>query len=290
MYVCVMRILLFLFFLLIISSCTKIEDVIVDRNTHPNDPTIENTVIENYVNKLYISTIGREPTPFEFDDNFETLREANLSQQSREIVIDKVLDKAEYFNNLFKIESANILNGVDTAMINERYYLYKYFLMNASGFDSIYIGYEFERLSVLKQALPDFNAGIITNTELYKRMVNNNFFDEINMGTENFVVAMFQHFVLRYPTGSEVENAKTMVDDGNATVFFETGNGKDDFISILFSSDEYYTGQTSILFNRYLFRNPSSEESVNYSLDYINTDDYKSLQRRILSTNEFIGL
>ena len=279
-----------LFFVLIISSCTKIEDVIVGGNTHPTDPTIENTVIENYVNKLYISTIGREPTKIEFDDNFETLREANLSQQSREIVIDKVLDKAEYFNNLFKIESANILNGVDTAMINERYYLYKYFLMNASGFDSIYIGYEFERLSVLKQALPDFNAGIITNTELYKRMVNNNFFDEINMGTENFVVAMFQHFLLRYPTGSEVENAKTMVDDGNATVFFETGNGKDDFISIFFSSDEYYTGQTSILFNRYLFRNPSSEESVNYSLDYINTDDYKSLQRRILSTNEFIGL
>ena len=279
-----------LFFVLIISSCTKIEDVIVGGNTHPTDPTIENTVIENYVNKLYISTIGREPTKIEFDDNFETLREVNLSQQSREIVIDKVLDKAEYFNNLFKIESANILNGVDTAMINERYYLYKYFLMNASGFDSIYIGYEFERLSVLKQALPDFNAGIITNTELYKRMVNNNFFDEINMGTENFVVAMFQHFLLRYPTGAEVENAKTMVDDGNATVFFETGNGKDDFISIFFSSDEYYTGQTSILFNRYLFRNPSSEESVNYSLDYINTDDYKSLQRRILSTNEFIGL
>ena len=281
---------LFLFFILILSSCTKFEDVIVDGNTQPNDPTIENTVIENYVNKLYISTIGREPTKIEFDDNFETLREANLSQQSREIVIDKVLDKAEYFNNLFKIESANILNGVDTAMINERYYLYKYFLMNASGFDSIYIGYEFERLSVLKQALPDFNAGIITNTELYKRMVNNNFFDEINMGTENFVVAMFQHFLLRYPTGAEVENAKTMVDDGNATVFFETGNGKDDFISIFFSSDEYYTGQTSILFNRYLFRNPSSEESVNYSLDYINTDDYKNLQKRILSTNEFIGL
>jgi hypothetical protein len=285
-----MKRVLLLFAILTIFSCTKVEQVIVDGNTHPTDPTIENTVLENYVNKLYISTIGREPTTVEFDVNFQTLREANLSQQSREIVIDQVLEKAEYFNNLFKIESANILNGVDTAMINERYNLYKYFLMNASGFDSIYIGYEFERLSVLKEALPDFNAGIITNTELYKRMVNNNFFDDINMGTENFVVAMFQHFLLRYPTGSEVENAKTMVDDGNATVFFETGNGKDDFISIFFSSDEYYTGQTSILFNRYLFRNPSSEESVNYSLDYINTDDYKSLQRRILSTNEFIGL
>lgn len=290
MYVCVMRNLLFLFFILIISSCTKFEDVIVDGNTHPTDPTIENTVIENYVNKLYISTIGREPTKVEFDDNFETLREGNLSQQSREIVIDKVLDKAEYFNNLFKLESANILNGVDTNMINERVYIYNFLLTTVSGFDSIYVVYELERMLTFQQALPELNAGTITNTELYKRMVNNNFFDDINMGTENFVVAMFQHFLLRYPTGAEVDNASDMVNDGNATLFFETGNGKDDFISIFFSSDEYFTGQTSILFNRYLFRYPSSEESVNYSLDYINTDDYKILQRRILSTNEFIGL
>ena len=33
------------------------------------------------------------------------------------------------------------------------------------------------------------------------------------MGTENFVVAMFQHFLLRYPTDSELESAKDMVDD-----------------------------------------------------------------------------
>ena len=151
-------------------------------------------------------------------------------------------------------------------------------------------GYEFERLSVLKQALLDLNAEIITNTELYKRMENNNFYDDINMGTENFIVSCFQNFMGRYPTEAEVENSSVMVDGGNSTLFFQAGNGKDDFIDIFFSSDEYFTGQTSILFNRYLFRNPSSEESVNYSLDYINSNDYKELQKRILSTNEFIGL
>jgi len=285
-----MRKALFLFAIVIIASCTKVEDVLVDGNIIPPDNTIENTTIENYINKLYISTIGREPTSSEFDANFETLREDNLDQESREEVIDGILAKEEYYNNLFKLESANILNGVDTAMINERYYLYKYFLMNATGFDSIYIGYEFERLSVLKQALLDLNAEIITNTELYKRMVNNNFYDDINMGTENFIVSCFQNFMGRYPTEAEVENSSVMVDGGNSTLFFQAGNGKDDFIDIFFSSDEYFTGQTSILFKRYLFRNPSSEESVNYSLDYINSNDYKELQKRILSTNEFIGL
>ena len=284
-----MRVSLYLFVILTIS-CTKVEEVIVDGNTHPIDPTIENMIIENYVNRLYISTIGREPTTSEFDSDYGILREYNMSQASREYVINGILTQEEYYNNLFKLGSADILNGVDTAMINERVYIYQLLLTTASDFDSIYILNELERMIVFQQALPALNAGTITNTELYKRMVNNNFFDEINMGTENFVVAMFQSFLLRYPTEAEVENSSDMVNDRNATVFFETGNGKDDFINIFFTSDEYYTGQTDILFNRYLFRNPTSEESVNYSLDYLNSDDYKELQKRILSTNEFIGL
>ncbi len=81
-----------------------------------------------------------------------------------------------------------------------------------------------------------------------------------------------------------------MVDGGNASLFFISGTGKEEFINIFIGSDEYFTGQTNTLFNRYLFRNPNSEESVNYSLDYMNSDDYKGLKKRILSTNEFIGL
>lgn len=282
---------LFLFLVLIISSCTKIEDIIVGDNTLPPDYTIENTTIENYINKLYISTIGREPTEAEFTTDFNLLRNANLSQKSREIVIDGILNKSEYSFNLFTLESANILNSVDTAKINERISSYQQFLLVTTNFlDSIYVANELERMLTFQNSLTAFYLGTTTITELYRAMANNIFFDEINMGTENFVVAMFQHFLSRYPTDSELESAKDMVDDKNATLFFETGNGKNDFLDIFFTSNEYFTGQTNILFNRYLFRNPSSEESVNYSLDYINTGDYKSLQKRILSSEEFIGL
>ena len=281
---------LLLFLIFTVFSCAKVDQIIVDGNTHPPDLTIENTLIENYIIKLYISTIGREPTTLEFDNNFETLREANLSQQSREIVIDKLLEKEEYFNNFFKLESVNILNGVDTSMINDRVDFYQLLTTSVNDIDTIYVNYELERMEELQKALSDLNSATITSTEFYRRMINNSFFDEINMGTENFVVAIFQHFLLRYPSDDELKNAKNMVNNQNSTVFFESGNGKDDFISIFFSSNEYYTGQTCILFNRYLFRNPNSEESVNYSLDYINTDDYLTLQRTILSTNEFIGI
>ena len=282
---------LFLFLVLLISSCTKIEDIIVGDNTLPPDYTIENTTIENYINKLYISTIGREPTEAEFTTDFNLLRNANLFQKSREIVIDGILNKSEYSFNLFTLESANIFNSVDTAMINERISSYQQFLLVTTNFlDSIYVANELERMLTFQNSLTAFYLGTTTITELYRAMANNIFFDEINMGTENFVVAMFQHFLSRYPTDSELESAKDMVDDKNATLFFETGNGKNDFLDIFFTSNEYFTVQTNILFNRYLFRNPSSEESVNYSFDYINTGDYKSLQKRILSSDEFIGL
>jgi len=276
--------------ILTIFSCTKVEQVIVDGNTHPIDPTIENTVIENYVNKLYISTIGREPIESEFTTDFTTLREADISQESREIVIDGILNKDEYTGNLFKLECEHLLLGLDTADINLNIYVLTGLRDMAQGLELLYFEDALERMLKLQEVLPGLGDGTISNMEMHKRMVNNNMYDEINMGTENFVISMFQNFMLRYPTTSELENGKLMVNDNNSSVFFIPGNGKEDFINIFIESDEYFTGQTNILFNRYLFRDPTSEESINYSLDYINSQDYKLLQRRILSTNEFIGL
>jgi len=285
-----MKKLLFLFSVLIISSCTKIEDVIIVDNTLPPDNTIENTTIETYINKLYISTIGREPIESEFTADFSILRDADVSQESREIVIDGILNKDEYYNNLFKLECEHLLLGLDTADINLNIYVLTGLLDMAQGLELLYIEDALERMLKLQEVLPGLGDGTISNMEMHKRMVNNNMYDEINMGTENFVISMFQSFMQRYPTTSELENGKLMVNDNNSSVFFIPGNGKEDFINIFIESDEYFTGQTNILFNRYLFRDPTSEESINYSLDYINSQDYKLLQRRILSTNEFIGL
>ena len=285
-----MKKLLFLFSVLIISSCTKIEDLLIGGNTLPPDYTIENTTIENYINKLYISTIGREPTDTEFSTDFDILRSTNLSQSNREIVIDGLLNKAEYYNNLFILESEHLLLGADTADINQNIFILYILLSTAHGLDSIYFTENLVRMLKLQEVLPGLSNGTILNIEMHKRMVDNAFYDEINMGTENFVVSMFQNFMNRYPTMSELQSGKTMVDGGNASVFLVSGNGKGDFIDILFASGEYYTGQIGILFNRYMFRNPTSEESVNYSLDYKATNNYKEVQKRILSNNEFIGL
>jgi len=289
-YVCIVREIIFLFFVMIISSCNNIEDVILEDNTVPADNTINNTIIETYINKLYISTIGREPIYAEFTADFNILRDADVSQDSREIVIDGILNKDEYINNLFKLESEHLLLGLDTADINQNILVLNILITTSHGIDSIYFVDALYRMLKLQEVLPGLYDRTISNIEMHKRMVNNNSYDEINMGTENFVISMFQSFMQRYPSTSELNNGKLMVNNNNSSVFFIAGNGKEDFLNIFIESDEYYAGQTNILFNRYLFRDPTSEESVNYSLDYINSQDYKLLQKRILSTNEFIGL
>ena len=152
-----MKQLLFLFSVLIISSCTKIDDVVVDGNIHPPDYTIENTTIENYINKLYISAIGREPTETEFTSDYSVFRESNLSQESREIVIDGILNKEEYNNNLFKLESEHLLLGLDTADINQNIFVLNILLSTANGIDSIYFAENLARMLKLQEVLPEID-------------------------------------------------------------------------------------------------------------------------------------
>ena len=55
-------------------------------------------------------------------------------------------------------------------------------------------------------------------------------YDEINMGTENFVVSIFQNFFHRYPTAAELYSASNMVDGNQSTIFNTNGSSKKDFI------------------------------------------------------------
>ena len=163
-----MKKLLFLFSVLILSSCTKIEDVIVANNTLPPDNTIENTTIETYINKLYISTIGREPIESEFTTDFTTLREADISQESREIVIDRLLNKDEYYNNLFKLECEHLLLGLDTTDINQNIHVLHVLISTAQGLELIYLEDALERMFKLQEVLPGLGDGSISNIETTK--------------------------------------------------------------------------------------------------------------------------
>ena len=88
--------------LAILSSCTKYEEVLIPNNVPPPDSTLSSIVIDTYVNKAYISILGRKPSDTEKAEGVTLLESAELSQTSRESFIQSVLDKPEYYENLYK--------------------------------------------------------------------------------------------------------------------------------------------------------------------------------------------
>ena len=273
------------------ASCKKYDEAIITGNTVPPDQTISNTTIENFVNKSYISLLGRKPNSVEFSAGVSLLKLNNLSATDRNSFLNQVLSKPEYEAHLFDINNIDLLNNLDTNEFSGKILLFQFLLS-----DSSYISYwpilqiEMARLLVVQQILPQLQNGTAKTIDLHRVLIDNYFFDQINMGSLNFVVSMYQHFLRRYPTENELNNGIAMVDGDFAITFQQTGNSKTDFITIFFASNDYCEGQVRDLYLRYLFREPTSSESATLTIQYKSSNDYKQLQQTILVTDEFIGL
>ncbi len=277
------------------SSCKKYEEENVPGNTAPPDQTVDGVIIENYVNKTYISTLGREPDSTEKSFALNLLRTNNLSVSSRYQFLDSVFVKEEFKDKFYERARIDLLQGLDTAEITFQILLIEFVIIpSITGTpDSIFIDtylMERDRLLEMKEIPDSLHAGVISYREAHRRCVNNSFYDQLNMGAFNFVVSMFQHFLNRYPTSNEVTAGVDMVNGSSSVIFLTAGQSKNDFLDIFFSTKDYYEGQVGVLYRQYLFRDPNTLEMNNGTLLYMNTGDYIQLQKSILSLNEYIGI
>lgn len=274
-----------------IVSCKKESTEYIEGNVAPPDNTIETVTKENYVNKLYISVLGRQATDTEYNAGLAIINKDNLSESNRSELVDVVMGNDEYYHNEYETVREDVLNGIDTS----DYELYKTIFKNAKMAtvdpDEIYYYDHFiARINLLQKVFDDLNSETINFIEVHKRCVYNHFYDEINMGTENFVVSMYQNFLFRYPTTDELDKASTMVDGRESIVFYELGKSKENFMDIFFASDEYLEGQIRTAFLRFLFREPSVEELVGMAALYKADFDFKKMQKRILMLDEYVGI
>jgi hypothetical protein len=99
-----------------------------------------------------------------------------------------------------------------------------------------------------------------------------------------------QHFLMRSPTVYEQTEGVKMVDGFSGVMLLQVGDTKNKYMDILFGSTDYAEGQVKILFYRFLFRAPGTEELVYYTERFRKTWNYKSLIRDILETDEYAGL
>ncbi len=287
------RICCFLFYALfaasLLISCE--EEQIIPDNVAPPDQTIENVTISNYVNRVYVSVLGREANGNELSAGYNLLGQNNLSNSSRMQFLGSVLSDASYLPHVYTLARIDLLGNLDTLDIYRQWEIDSAIITTQSNPDIIaYFVADMEKLDSLRQVSLDLDQHAIDITYMHRRCVNNYFYDQINMGTENFVVSCFEHFLNRYPTENELSSSKSMVEGVSAILFLQSGQSKGDFLSIFFSSTDYYEGLATNLYKRYLLRNPTSIEMGSAAQAFKSTRNYEQMQKDILSTNEYIGI
>ena len=271
------------------SACTQSETILVP----DNDPPIVNNVpaikIENYVNRVFIDLLGREPLDIEMAAEAAALREADLSVAARTALIEKLQTDTEpisgdstyqiaYHQQFYNLAKVHCLEGVSDYTINTQ------FLANAD--DSL----EILLLQNLLDSREAFRLGQIDLEEFFGRMIHNNVYDQINMNTFNFVNASFDNLYWRYPTNAEFDAGFQMVEYGSEENFLgQTGTDKFDYIDIITGNLEFYEGLIILVYQQLLGRRPETHETAALLSDFANHKDIRLIQRTVMITDEYAG-
>ncbi|MBK8846455.1 MAG: hypothetical protein IPO27_07910 [Bacteroidetes bacterium] len=278
-------------FSLLIFSCKKYETVTEPNNTPPPDYTVDEVKVENYVNKSFITLIGREPSTAELGFYKQNLLVANFSMAERKEFLQDVIKLPDYLTHTYTVFLAELLNNQDTTDISLMISVFGILLNDTTyaPFWSI-IQEEQNRLIDFQKFNNEWAVGNKRVDELHRMMVDNYFYDQINMGSLNYVISVFQHFLLRNPSNSEETSCVTMIDGQSALLFGQLGKSKKDFNDIFFNSDDYFEGQVRKYFLRYYFREPDNAEMIKYTKDLKTYKDFTKFQSDILAENEFAGI
>ncbi len=270
----------------LLLSCSKFEIEEVGGNKPPTEQIVTAQLRESYINRLYITLAGRKASPQEFEASLQLLGE-NAHVADRKKVILSIFSMPEYYHELYAIARSDYLESVDTTLIGNDHRTAELALTTASGRALEYWTIVELQLRKLLEIPKLLQSAQIDLNEVHRRLVNNPYYDDINMGSENYVVATFQNFLFRYPTNVELESARKMVDGFPASLFLLSGNSRNDFIDIFFSSDDYYEGQVINLFRKYLFRDADSAEMFELTNALQASGDYQNLQLTLLSSDDY---
>lgn len=274
-----------------LGACTQETDLItVPNNTAPPDYTVSLVVMENYVSKSYISLLGRKPLESEASAGMALLSRNNAAPDDRKLFLQGVIQNGEFHRRMYDVARAEILANMDTTDIRDRIVVFT-LLLNDPQYADFYdlIQAEIDRLNRLREIPQALRDGLIDRIEMHRRCADNSFYDDINMGSQNFVLSLFEYFLGRYPSESEEAAAILMVEGFDAVVFLREGNSKSELIDIFFESHDYFEGQVIDVYRDFLFRTPNSSEMAAATTQYKTTHDFEALLIDILASDEYLG-
>lgn len=273
---------------LLLASCAR--DNIVPVDNLPADSTITQIELENYINKTHIALLNRKPTQAELTQSLQQLDVDRYNRSIRDTYVLGIQDLDRSKWAIWQFLSDRILDGIDTTQVRESADIFQYRVDNSgTQNEKDYWQWLLDRTNNNLVALEGWYNQDSTYSSLVGWMVRMPIYDEINMGTENFVVSIYQHFYHRYPTDHELTQASKMVDRQWGLLYGVNGNSKADFLNIFLNQGEFQQGVIINAFESYLNRIPTTIESDKHHHHLNNGWDYLKLQRYLLTSSEFIN-
>ena len=275
----------------------------IPSNTAPYYDKIPTVVVENYVNRLFIDLIGREPLHTEMQKEVEKLKASSLSIAARETLILKLqtdtthlLGDSSYryafYNRLYELGKARLLEGASDDYIHQQIGILQFkVLVDSVHGDSISFAASKGAIFKMRNVLSIQNQWrykqIDINT-VFARLLDNEVYDNINMNSFNFVRASFNDLFARFPTQSEFNAGFFMIESDQAGLLFGiSGKNKGDYIHILTQSNEFYEGLIRWAYSTLLARDPSSAEVYQIMMSFRANKDMELLLRNIIKTDEY---
>lgn len=296
---------LFLFFASVLfsfSSCKKDVEIIPDNNA-PYYDEVSDVLIENYINRIYIDLIGREPLDAEMNAELSFLKSNKLSVEARtELIVKLQTDtnfiegdgsyKQAYYHRQYEVIKVRMIEGASAAQIAEKMGPIAFGIYSDS-LNGNYVGMELGKQKLKKyqdllDAEGEYRDSLISINEVYRRMMFNGIYDLINMNTFNFVNASFDNLFFRFPTTYEFYTGYGMVEDNISGILFgQAGQNKDDYLNILVSSREFYEGLIIFEYRNLVARDPKTDETSGLMENLVLTGNLPLVQQHIMITDEY---
>lgn len=287
---------------LAISSCKK-DPAFVDNNQPPDYSSVPTVLIENYVNRIYIDLIGREPLDAEMEAEVNYLKSQVLSAASRLSIITKLQSdtswiagdssyKFAYYYRFYQSVKAKMLEGVSDGDLWQQVGIMQFAItVDSLNGDSIAIAIhrlEKEKLENVLEIQQDYFEDSVDLSEIFFRCCNNSIYDQINMNTFNFVNATFDNLFYRFPTDNELYTGMTMVDENIPGIILgESGENKGDYLEILTNSREFYEGMINWVYLSLVARAAGTDEVDALMETFYYDHNFQKLQQAVMVTDEY---
>lgn len=291
-------------FAALLAGCKK-EEIVFEDNDVPPYSGVSTVILNNYVNRLFIDIIGREPLNTEMAEEVTRLRQGELSDEVRGELVDKLMLSTEFIEGdssyrqaycikLYENLKARFVEGASEGLLQQEYGMWRgnAILDSLNGDMTGYVlkMLQANRLEALMKSRLQWQNGLIAIDEMVRRMMFNAIYDEINMNAFNFVNASFDDLFFRFPTTPEFESAYTVVEFNEPALIFGTvAQNKAEYLQAMTHTGEFFEGMVIWVYQSLVSRSPASHEVYSLALPFRQTLDIGTVQRNILISDEYAG-